>query len=95
MIEPIKKEQSQLHNDKISLDSITKDIKSYLHMRNISVPLFIYNNNTNISIIFRFDNTEIDFTTTNLITSYTDSINYIEEMNDDYTTSPFRHYTHK
>ena len=94
MIEPIKKEQSQLYSDKISLGSITKDIKAYLHMRDILVPLHIYNDNTKIVIVFKFNNIEITFTTTNIITSYNESIIYIEEMNDDYTTSPIRQYTH-
>lgn len=88
MIELSKKEQSELSQQKITLNRI----RIYVKMRNIKVPTHIQKFKKGVTIKFNFANTVILFQVTNPNKLYEKSTQYIEEMNDEYNIHPLKQY---
>lgn len=68
-------------------------LKIYLKMRNIKVPTNLTPYKHGIKILFGFNNTTLEFTVTNKSRAYSDAVQYIEEMNDEFNTHPYKEYT--
>jgi len=62
-------------------------------MRNIKMPILARKTSNSIILEIIFINTNMEFKVTNIKTAYTDSIKFIEEMYDEFNTTPLRQYS--
>ena len=79
---------------RISQKKLINSINLYATMRNITVPMEIIPTKIGLKLIFIFKNIPLDFTVTNIEDSYIETVLFIEEMNDNYITSPIGHFTY-
>ena len=77
----------------ITLDSELKRIEVYIKMRNIRMPILARKTSNSIILEIIFININMKFKVTNIKTAYTDSIKFIEEMYDEFNTTPLRQYS--
>lgn len=85
-------EKLHLSQLQIMRDKEFNRLQIYLKMRNIKMPMIVLRTTNGIKINFLFDNTHIDFKTTNIKTAYEDSVQFTEEMYDEFNTPPIRQY---
>ncbi len=74
------------------LDSIER-IRIYIRMRNITVPIQLTAIKSGVKMVFAFKNMPLEFKLTNLEEAYTEATQFIEEMNDEFLTTPKGEYT--
>jgi len=77
----------------ITLDDELKRIEVYIKMRNIRMPILARKTSNSIILEIIFINTNMEFKVTNIKTAYTESIKFIEEMYDEFNTTPLRQYS--
>lgn len=85
-------EKSSITPDKTYQEELIKNkqlLTSFCKLANIQIPLFIRKENRAMHIAAQFKDTTLDFRCTSMKTMYSDCIEFIESMNEEYATNQY------